>query len=93
MVLLAHVIIALSSIIFSTWLLFRPSRIKYIIDVVLIVSTLISGTYLVVISHSPLLPSCEAGLTYLLVVSILIYFSYRRFSKDLVQQTVRVKKD
>lgn len=80
MLLITHILIALGSILSSSWLLFKPSRVKFILSYVLIGLTLISGTTLVVVSHSPILPSCEAGLAYLFGVSLLLAFSYRRFN-------------
>lgn len=67
---LSHVTIALSSVCFSTYLFFRPSRKNFRINYCLIGSTFATGIYLVWSTHSPLLQSCLAGLTYLGVVSI-----------------------
>lgn len=84
MIIAVHVVIALSSIISSSWLLLKQAKIRFIINYILIGLTLISGTYLVISTHSALLPSCEAGLAYLVVVSLLTTVSYRRFSNQLV---------
>lgn len=69
MLVLAHVIIAFSSMAFTTYLYFRPSRRKFYSAYGLIAATLASGTYLVISTHSPLLPSCASGLVYLGIVT------------------------
>jgi len=80
MLLVTHIVIALGSVISSSWLLLKPSRIKFILSYILLGLTLISGTTLVVVSHAPILPSCEAGLAYLFVIGFLLGLSYRRFN-------------
>lgn len=86
MALLVHVIIALASIVYTTVLLVRPSKQKFYTSYGLIGATLVSGTYLVWVTHSPLLPSCEAGLAYLAVVLSGVLVAHRRFA------TVKVRK-
>jgi hypothetical protein len=68
MFILLHVLIALSSVVYTTYLYFAPTRFKLYVSYTLIGSTLASGTYLVISTHSPLLSSCETGLIYLGIV-------------------------
>jgi hypothetical protein len=68
MFVLLHVVIALSSVAYTTYLFLAPSKLKFYVSYGLIGMTLASGTYLVITTHSPLLSSCEAGLAYLGVV-------------------------
>lgn len=68
MALILHVIIALTSMVYTTYLFVRPSRAKFYAAYALVALTLTSGTYLVVSTHARLVPSCEAGLAYLGVV-------------------------
>lgn len=77
--LIGHVCIALSSVFFSLFLIFKPSILKFYIGYSLVFLTLVSGTLLVVLTHQPLLSSCEAGLTYLVVVSVILFVSRKRF--------------
>jgi len=78
MLLLTHIVIALSSILYTTYLFIFPTQKKFYVSYALIGSTLVSGTILVISTHSPLLSSCEAGLAYLGVVfSGLIAARYR----------------
>jgi len=69
MVVLFHVLIALSSVCFSTYLFFRPTKRNFLVNYSLIGMTFASGIYLVITTHSPLLQSCISGLIYLSVVS------------------------
>lgn len=71
MILIAHVIIALSSVAFSTYLFFRPSRIKLHVSYGLIAGTLTSGTYLVASTGTHILEACSMGLLYIGVVAVL----------------------
>jgi multisubunit Na+/H+ antiporter MnhE subunit len=86
MLILTHVSIALASVIFTSYLLVSPvlSRFKYAYT--LIASTLISGTVLVVSTHSNLLRACTTGIAYLAVVSLGIALARKRVA-------VRVKSD
>lgn len=68
MVVLLHVLIALTSVIYTTYLYFQPSKRKFYAAYGLIGATLASGTYLVISTHSPLLSSCVTGLVYLGIV-------------------------
>jgi hypothetical protein len=67
MILIAHIIIALSSICVTTALAFWPSPLKLRLSAGLIGLTLATGTYLVISMHSPLLSACMTGLIYLAV--------------------------
>lgn len=79
MLVLVHVAIAFSSMLYTTYLYFRPSRRGFYAAYSLIAATLASGTYLVVSAHSPLLPSCVSGLVYLAAVSAGLFIASRRF--------------
>lgn len=68
MILLTHILIALGSIAYSGLTLIRPSKHKIRVSYGFVAATLISGTYLVVSTHSPILSSCVTGLIYLAVV-------------------------
>jgi len=80
--LITHVTIALSSILFSTYLFFRPSKAKFYISYVLVGSTLLSGTYLVIAARSRLLPACISGCIYLGVVTVGIASARYKFAKS-----------
>lgn len=68
MILILHILIALASIVCSGYAFFSPSKSKLQVSYALTALTLISGTYLVISTHSPLLSSCVSGLVYLAIV-------------------------
>jgi hypothetical protein len=70
MIILIHVIIALTSIIMASVGFFQPSLKKLFVSYGLIIATIASGTYLVVTMPSHILQSCLTGLCYLTVVSL-----------------------
>jgi len=89
MILITHILIALSSLIYSGFTYMSPTKTKLYASMSLVALTLGSGTYLVVSTHSPLVSSCITGLVYLGIVSIGIYFA----ATKLAAETHRVKND
>ena len=75
---LFHVVIASLGIALSTSVALRPSRVRLRLSYISIALTLASGSYLVIITHSPLLGSCISGLAYLAVTSVGVYIGRRR---------------
>ncbi len=67
MALILHIIIALSSLAIAGYVFFRPSKRMLGLSYALVALTLVSGTYLVVTLHAPLLRACATGLVYLAV--------------------------
>jgi hypothetical protein len=65
MFLALHIVIALSSLVHTTYLYAYPSHRKLHLSYSLVAATLASGTYLVVSTHAPLVSSCASGLIYL----------------------------
>lgn len=80
MVILIHVIIAVTSILFAGYTFFSPSKAKLGISYGLVAATLTSGTYLVVLMQSPLLSACATGLFYLGVVLAGLVAAHRRLA-------------
>lgn len=78
MIVLLHVLIAISSVAWTTHLYFAPTRRKFYAAYGLIAATLASGTYLVISTHSPLLSSCVTGLIYLGVVLSGVFAASRK---------------
>lgn len=83
MIVLLHVLIALSSVAWTTYLNFAPSRRKFYAAYGLIGATLASGTYLVISTHSPLLSSCVTGLVYLGIVLSGVFVAARKPANDI----------
>lgn len=83
MIVLLHVLIALSSAAYTTYLYFSPSKRKFYAAYGLIGATLASGTYLVISTHSPLLSSCVTGLIYLGIVLTGLLAAHRKAEKNV----------
>jgi hypothetical protein len=82
MIVLLHVLIALTSIGFSTYALFGPSYTKLKLSYSLVGLTLASGTYLVISTHANMLSSCITGLVYLAIVSTAIAAAHRKLALE-----------
>jgi hypothetical protein len=82
MVLLLHIIIALSSVGFTTYLFFAPTRTKLRASYTLIAMTLVSGTYLVVSTKANLIRACATGLVYVAATSIVVAYSRHKLAKE-----------
>ena len=82
MLLLAHILIALSSLGFTTHLYFSSTKVKFKVAYGLIGGTLASGTALVIATHSPMLSSCITGLAYLGAVSFGLFVAHRKFASE-----------
>jgi len=83
-----HVAIALTSVFYSTILYISPSKAKLNITYGLVALTLITGTDLVIVSHSAMLSSCTTGLIYILVMFIAIYASQRKLAAQKSRQVI-----
>jgi hypothetical protein len=82
MLLLFHVIIALGSVGYTSYLYFSPSRRHFYTAYGLVGLTLASGTYLVLSTHQPLFKSCLAGLAYIGVVLFGIMLAHYRLAAE-----------
>lgn len=70
MIVIFHVIAALASLIFTSYIYFRPSATKLKISYSLTAVTLGSGFYLVWSAPEHMLQSCVMGLFYVAIVSV-----------------------
>ena len=84
MLVLIHVLIALTSIFYTTYAYFTPSKAKLYFSYVLVGLTLASGTYLVISTHSNMLSACETGLIYLGIVSYGLFLTHRKLAGNKV---------
>ena len=78
MILIAHILIALTSVAFATYAFFAPTKAKVNTSYGLIAATLLSGTYLVVSTGANMLHACMTGLVYALSVSVVTYAAQRK---------------
>ncbi len=79
MILVTHIIIALSSVAYTALLLFRPSQAKLYVSYGLIAATLASGIYMTVINPASMLRTCTTGLVYVVIVSAGVAIARKRF--------------
>lgn len=79
-----HILIAVVSLGIALDSYFRPTRLKFYLNNFFALATLATGTLLVVTTDVSLGRFCFAGISYLLVVSILIWKSYSKlmYSKN-----------
>ncbi|HSX31467.1 MAG TPA: hypothetical protein VLE99_06130 [Candidatus Saccharimonadales bacterium] len=83
MLLLAHIVVALTSVLQATFGVLRPSRAKLLTTYGLIAGTLVTGTYLVISLHAPVLQSCVSGLAYLVATLPLAAVAQHRLSQQI----------
>ena len=73
-----HLAVALTSIIVTGSAVARPSRVRLRFSYLMVVLTIISGTFLVGATHSPMLSACISGLVFIGVSLIAIVIAQRR---------------
>lgn len=78
MIILVHVLIALSSVAAATISYFKPATKRFYASYGLILATIASGTYLIVSMQSNILRSCLTGLLYVTVVSAITVAAHGR---------------
>jgi len=82
MIILIHVLIAISSVTFSTLALLKPSIKKLYIGYGLMVATVGSGTYLILVSSSAsILKSCLVGVAYVMIVSAITVATHLKIAR------------
>ena len=69
MILLFHIVIALSSLVSTGLAFFYPSRAKLQVSYALVAMTLFTGFYLVISKPAHMTQTCAEGLVYLAVVA------------------------
>lgn len=80
MVLILHIIIALSTVGVSGFTLLRPNKKILHVSYALTVGTFITGGYLVIMNPGHLVSSCVTGLTFLGVVGFMLFSARRKIS-------------
>lgn len=83
MLLLLHISIALSSLVFASVMFAKPSKRKVGASYVLAGATLASGTALVTTTGASILHACIMGLIYLAVVLTLTVFAQRKLATNI----------
>lgn len=89
MMILLHILIALSSLAVATGVYFKPSQSAVYVSYGLLTATIATGTVLIISSGSHMLESCLMGLAYCGVVSVLTL----KARNKLAAQRIRTDKD
>jgi hypothetical protein len=87
MILLTHILIAISSIIYTSLLLIQPSQTKLRTSYILIAATLGSGTYLTILNPAHMVQTCTTGLAYVVIVSAGVFIARRQLARRAVKPT------
>lgn len=82
MILILHIVIALASIAYTTYLWASPSKAKFKASYVLVGLTLASGIALVVVSPAAMIQACMSGLLYTALVSAGIASAQGKFARS-----------
>lgn len=82
MILVLHITIALASIIYTSMTYISPTKGKVQTSSGLAALTLLTGTVLVISTHSALLQACATGVTYLAIVSAGIIAADRKLKRS-----------
>jgi hypothetical protein len=82
MIVLFHIAIAVTSILYAGYVFLSPSKKKFYFSYGLITATFISGTYLIFLNTAHLVQSCFTGLIYLGVVTTITVFAQKKLAKE-----------
>lgn len=86
-ILLTHIIIALSSLVVASIVFFKPSIRKIGVSYGFIIGTVASGTALLITNPSNILHTCLSGLFYLTIVTLVTIATHVRMRK-LAEQNI-----
>lgn len=82
MLIAIHVSIAISTLVYASYLYFRPAPENFSLVYLLLGSTIASGTLLVFIANANLLKTCLTGLAYIGLVSASIAGAKYKLAKQ-----------
>jgi hypothetical protein len=82
MILLSHIIIALASVVYTTYVFFAPSQAKLRGSYAFIAATLLTGTALVLQNPGHLFQACLSGLAYTGAMTIGVFAVHRRLARQ-----------
>ncbi|HWZ65435.1 MAG TPA: heme o synthase [Patescibacteria group bacterium] len=83
MILVLHIAVALSSVIYTGYTYFKPSKTKLLVSYGLIAGMLATGTALVITKPSHLMSACVDGLAYLAIVLTGIALARQKLAQEL----------
>jgi hypothetical protein len=85
MILTLHILIALASVAFATYVLFNPSRAGLRANYTLVAATIATGTFMVATQPVHMLQACLSGLLYTGFVGIALLAASRRLAASMVR--------
>lgn len=77
--------IAILSIVHTTYLFFKPSKPQFKASYVLVALTVISGTYLILVRSTNMLHSCSMGLLYLGATLAALAAAHNKLAPDITK--------
>lgn len=83
--LLLHILIALTSVGFTTYLYFSPTQAKLKASYGLVALTVATGTLLIVATGAPILKTCITGLLYVGAMSVVIVMARHKLAVQKVR--------
>ena len=86
MALIVHIFLALGSIVYTAYTYFTPTLSRLRLSYASAALTLLSGFYLVLSTHSPILKSCVTGLTYLGIEMFGIVAVHRKLAHEYIKR-------
>lgn len=85
MIVLLHVLIALSSVAIASFTYFKPTTRRLAVSYGFIIATVGSGTFLILSASSNILKSCLVGLLYVTAVSVVTIATHIRVRKAVAE--------
>ena len=82
MVLLAHIIIALTSILATAYTFISPSKAKFYFSCSFVALTIGSGTYLIFTKPAHMVQTCFEGLIYIAIVSTALVLARNKLARQ-----------
>lgn len=84
MILAIHIVIAISSVVLSTYLFVRPSSKTFVASYTLVGATIASGSILVLLDSVSLVHTCISGLSYTAFTLIAIAATKRKIARTTI---------
>jgi hypothetical protein len=77
--LITHILVALSAIVESCVLYYKPSTKKFVFSIILSLATIITGIGLVVTTNTSIVSACISGLIFTGAITYLNVLAYRKY--------------
>lgn len=91
MIVLIHVLIALTSLVFTALTYIKPTKNKLTTSYVLVASTLMSGVYLVFANQANILRLCMSGLVFITITTFITWQARLKLDKNVEAISVKAE--